>query len=137
MNVNFHEIHDIDDSLFSFAVIVSRYMDKWVFCKNKIRKSWEIPGGRREANETIFDTAKRELFEETGAAKFNIMPICAYSVDGKSFGMLFFADIIELGSLPELEIEKIDFFQNIPEELSFPLIIPKLIEQVKSVLHIT
>ena len=136
MNVNFHEIHDIDDALLSYAVIVSRYMDKWVFCKNKTRKSWEIPGGRREANEAIFDTAKRELFEETGAVEFNIMPICVYSVENESFGMLFFADIIELGRLPDLEIEKIDFFEDIPENLSFPLIMPKLIGRVKNVLHI-
>ncbi len=46
------------------------------------------------------DTAKRELYEETGALEFDIELVCVYSVtapdnfDGsESFGMLFFADV--------------------------------------------
>ena len=61
LEVNFYEIDDIDDSLLKYAVIVSRYMDKWVWCKNKVRKAWEVPGGHREENEEILHTAKREL----------------------------------------------------------------------------
>jgi len=139
MEVKFYETHEIADSLLSYAVIVSRYMDKWVFCKNRSRKSWEIPGGRREACEAISDTAKRELFEETGATKFDLTPIGIYSVKGESesFGMIYFADIAKFDPLPESEIEAIDFFPDaaIPE-LSFPLIQPKLIERVKSALHL-
>lgn len=134
--MKFYETSDVDDSLLRYAVIVSKYMDKWVLCKNKARKTWEIPGGRREAGEAISDTAKRELFEETGAVQFDIMPICVYSVKEKDegFGMLFFAEIAELGCLPESEIEEIDFFRNIPNDMSFPLVQPKLMERVKSAL---
>jgi len=137
LEVKFYEINDIDDSLLTFAVIVSRYMDKWIWCKNKVRKRWEIPGGRREKNESISETAKRELYEETGATKFYLTPICVYSAtyDVERFGMLYFADIIELENLPESEIEQIDFFQGNPEELSFPLIQPILIERVKNELR--
>jgi len=131
--VKFYEIGDIDESLLKYAVIVSRYMDKWIFCKNKTRK-WELPGGHREDGESIFDTASRELFEETGAKKFDMKPICAYQID--SFGLLFYADIKELGDLPESEIEKIDFFENIPEELSFPLFHPKHLNKVREALCI-
>ena len=138
MEVRFYEINDIDDSLLTFAVIVSRYMDKWIWCKNKIRKRWEVPGGRREKDEPISETAKRELYEETGATKFDLTPICVYSAkyDVERFGMLYFADIIEFGNLPESEIEQIDFFQDNPEELSFPLIQPILMERVKNELRI-
>ena len=47
---------------------------------------------------------KRELQEETGAIKFEIKPICVYSVTGKTrvndtgeetFGLLYFAEITE------------------------------------------
>ena len=43
-----------------------------------------MPGGHGEAGEDIFETAKRELQEETGAIKFEIKPICVYSVTGKT-----------------------------------------------------
>ena len=55
MEVQYHEISDVEDSLLKYAVIVSRYMNKWVFCKNKNRQ-WELPGGRREEGEDIIDT---------------------------------------------------------------------------------
>lgn len=133
LDVTFYETNEIDDSLFKYAVIVSRYRDQWVFCKNKKRK-WELPGGHREAGESIIDTARRELFEETGATIFELKPICAYSIN--SYGLLFYADITVLGDLPESEIERIDFFKEIPEELSFPLFHPKHLEKVKEVLRI-
>lgn len=51
-------------------------------------------------DEPIFDTAKRELYEETGTIDFEITPICVYSVtaednfDGEeTFGMLYYADV--------------------------------------------
>ncbi len=87
-----------------FAVIISQSNGKWVFCKHKERDTYEVPGGHRETGENILETAKRELQEETGAVKYEIKPICVYSVTGKtrvndtgeeSFGMLYFAEITE------------------------------------------
>lgn len=103
MEVKFYE--DAEDRLLEFAVIISKYRGRWVFCKHKDRNTYEIPGGHREENESILNTAKRELYEETGATDFSIKKICVYSVIGKtrvnqsgeeSFGMLYYADIREL-----------------------------------------
>ncbi len=93
--VNFYD--EIADELLKFAVILTVHNGKWVFCKHKERDTLEVPGGHREPGEDILSTAKRELYEETGALKYEIQPICVYSVtrpenfDGKeSFGMQIF-----------------------------------------------
>ena len=65
LEVKFYD--SVDDSLLKFAVIVSQSNGKWVFCKHKERDAYEVPGGHREAGESILETAKRELQEETGA----------------------------------------------------------------------
>ena len=102
--VKFYE--DVKDELLRFAVVIAKHDGKWVFCKHKERETLEFPGGHRETGELILETAKRELMEETGAVKFEIRPICVYSVTGKtrvnetgeeSFGGLFYAEIASFG----------------------------------------
>ena len=39
-----------DDRL-RFAVVIAKYNGFWVFCKHKARRTYELPGGRREAGE--------------------------------------------------------------------------------------
>jgi ADP-ribose pyrophosphatase YjhB (NUDIX family) len=74
----------VDDTLLMFAVIISQSNGKWVMCKHKERDTYEVPGGHREEGEDILETAKRELQEETGAVKFDLKPLCVYSVTGKT-----------------------------------------------------
>lgn len=132
-----------DDSLLKFAVIISQSNGKWVFCKQKERDTYEAPGGHREVGEDILETAKRELQEETGATRFDIKPICVYSVTGKNsvndtgvnetgeetFGLLCFAEISEFSGKLEREIEKVVLMDELPQNWTYPLIQPKLIEK--------
>ena len=136
MQVKFYE--KADDSLLKFAVIISKHNGKWVFCKHKDRNTYEIPGGHREENETILETAKRELKEETGALEFSISPICVYSVIGKNrvnqtgeetYGMLFLADIKTFENELHSEMESILFFDDLPFEWTYPQIQPLLIQE--------
>lgn len=136
LEVKFYDT--VDDALLKFAVIISQSNGKWVFCKHKERDTYEVPGGRREAGEDILETAKRELQEETGAVKFDMKPICVYSVKGKtrvnetgeeSFGVLCFAEIMEFSGKLESEIEKVMLMDELPENWTYPLIQPKLIEK--------
>ena len=120
VEVNFYD--KVDDNLYKFAVIIARTQGQWVFCKHRERDTFEVPGGHREIGEDILETAKRELKEETGALVFDIKPICAYSVKGKTrvtenlsdetFGMLYMADIISFEEFHS-EIEEILITDNL------------------------
>ena len=55
IEVKFYD--QVSDKLLKFAVIISKTKGKWVFCKHKERDTYEVPGGRREENETILETA--------------------------------------------------------------------------------
>ena len=136
LEVKFYDT--VDDSLLKFAVIISQSNGKWVFCKHKERDTYEAPGGHREVGEDILETAKRELQEETGAIQFDIKPICVYSVTGKNsvnetgeetFGLLCFAKIREFSGKLDSEMEKVVLMDKLPENWTYPLIQPKLIEK--------
>ena len=130
LEVKFYE--QAEDALLKYAVIIAKCADNWVLCKHRDRDTWEIPGGHREAGETILEAAKRELYEETGAVAYEICPISVYSVlkDGvETFGMLFFAEVSDFEDALHNEIEKIGFFEWLPENWTYPLIQPKLMEE--------
>lgn len=135
MSVSFYEA--VEDSLLKFAVIVAKTNGKWVFCKHKSRDTLEIPGGHREPNENIIDTAKRELIEETGAIDFDLKPICVYSVIEKdnfngeeTFGLLCYADIKSFGEINS-EIERIIITDELPTNWTYPTIQPYLLEELE------
>ena len=124
----------IDDSKLDFAVLVAFYNGKWVLCKHRERDTYEFPGGKRECGESIDVTARRELFEETGAIKYNLKPICVYSVtregEPESFGMLYLVDIFEFTNLPNYEMEKVIIISKLPEQWTYPDIQPRLLQYV-------
>lgn len=68
-----------------------------------------------------------------------IRPVCVYSVTGKnrvnstgeeSFGMMYYAEISAFGELHS-EIERVVLTDDLPEELTYPEIQPKLFEEAK------
>lgn len=136
MEVKFYET--VEDQLLKFAVIISKSYGKWVFCRHKERNTYEVPGGHREDGETILEAAKRELYEETGAIEYEIKPVCVYSVTGKNkvnqtgeetYGELFFADIRTFEQELHSEIEEVKLLDELPENWTYPLIQPLLIEE--------
>ena len=133
--IAFYDLTHGQDALFKYAIIVSRYQNQWIFCKHRERDTWEIPGGHRESGENIEATARRELYEETGAARFRLSPVCVYGVKeesgGETFGMLYFAEVQEFFALPDFEMERIGFFDAPPEALTYPDIQPALLKKAE------
>ena len=115
---------------YKYADVVALYKGKWIFCKHKQRDTWEHPAGHIEPGETPLETAKRELYEETGAIDFDIEPLFDYWVDGElngvkivGNGQVYFATVHALGELPfESEMERMDLFDSLPSELTYPVI---------------
>jgi len=124
LKVRFFNKDEVDDSELKIAVIVARFEDKWVLSRHKERTTWEIPGGHREEGETIEETARRELYEETGAEIFDLSHVWIYGVEresGITYASLYFARISKFNEIPiNSEIAEIGLFEILPFDLTYP-----------------
>jgi 8-oxo-dGTP diphosphatase len=105
-----------------FVSIYAKHKGQWVFCFHKKRQKWECPGGHVELGEDALTAAKRELFEETGAANFTITPLWDYAFfteNHSNNGRVYFADVESLDDLPSCEMEKIGLFDDLPENVTY------------------
>ena len=138
--VRFYLPGEIKEDVLKFVVAAARYKNHWVFSRHAQRSTWDMPGGHIEAGETAREAMARELWEETGAEKFELHPVCAYSVTkcGRTdYGMLYFAEISVLGSMPkEYEMEEVLLSDKIPERQTYPDILPKLFVHVQGWLNL-
>lgn len=112
---------------YKYVVVLSEYQGKILLSRHKERTTWECQGGHIEPGETPFEAARRELYEESGALRYELTPLCDYRVDGDEMGsMAFTAVISELGPMPESEIAEVQQFDCLPENLTYPAIVPVL-----------
>lgn len=119
LEVKLYDLGYCDESEYTRIVCVSKYRGKYVFCYNKKRKGWEIPGGHIEEGETWEDAARREMYEETGATKIAVEPICVYKIN--SFALLCYCEILEMAKLPEdYEMSEILLADDLPENFNYP-----------------
>jgi len=131
--VNFYDPLFVPDSKLTYSVISAKFDEKWIFVRHNKRSTWEIAGGHIEEGESSFEAAGRELMEETGAIKFNLVCIATYSVtiDGETgWGRLYIANVFEIGPIPDIsEIAEIVLSDHLPENLTHPDIQPHLFKR--------
>ena len=114
---------------YKYVVVLSRHQGKYLLSRHKKRTTWETQGGHIEPGETPLQAAKRELFEEPGALRYQIEPLFDYRAGdpwGESNGVVFLAEIEELGPLPESEMAEVKSWKQLPENLTYPAITPVL-----------
>ena len=110
----------------SHANVVCFYQWKIVFVREYGKTTWELPGWTRDEWESIWECAKRELYEETGienvALKFQFNYKLFDTIKEKSYyGSVFKTSTSTLPLLlPESEIEEIQAFETIPDNLTYP-----------------
>ena len=150
MQCRVHPLNALGD--YRYVVVIARHDDAWLLCRHQARHTWETAGGHIEAGETPMEAARRELYEETGALDFAIEPVFDYwaaddgvvrdgVADGvteanrgrlaadtvsEANGMVFCAEIAQMGPLPESEMAEVGHFQALPETLTYPDITPLL-----------
>lgn len=118
-----------------YVVVCSYYDGKWMLSRHKKRDTWETQGGHIENGESPLDAAKRELFEESGVIDSELYRICdyiGYNASGSAEGAVFFAKVNALGEMPESEMEKVGLFDTLPDNLTYTLVTPRLIEEAMS-----
>jgi 8-oxo-dGTP diphosphatase len=131
---NIYNINQLQQ--YKYVVVISKYKDKILLSRHKERTTWETQGGHIEKGETPIEAARRELYEESGAVKYAMTPLCDYwagepgSGQGAA-GMVFMAEIYELGDIPESEIQEVNVFEQLPNNLTYPAITPVLFAKLE------
>ena len=114
---------------YKYSVVLSFYQGKLLLSRHRQRSTWETQGGHIEPGEMPLQAAARELEEESGAIRYRITPLCDYAAGEEGSmanGMVYIAQIEELGAIPDYEMAEICLFEYLPENLTYPEITPCL-----------
>jgi drug/metabolite transporter (DMT)-like permease/8-oxo-dGTP pyrophosphatase MutT (NUDIX family) len=126
MNRNKNELKEIEmvktDIVPEFhksVLVFIKEGNTWLMVKNKFR-SWEFPGGHKENDETMFETAKREVFEEAGVDIKNMKYVGFYRLLCGHTTLMVTADVEAVHEIPvEFETVERKFVSELPVDLSF------------------
>jgi 8-oxo-dGTP diphosphatase len=110
---------DVMPESYKSVLVFIKEDKKWLMVKNKFR-SWEFPGGHSENNETPFETAKREAFEEAGVDIKNMQYVGFYRLASGHTTIIITAEVETFHEIP-VEFETIErkFMSEFPLSLSF------------------
>lgn len=140
VNVEFYNKKQ-KDILVWFTNIVCLYQWKWVLVRGKWKTTWELPWWHIEKWETSLEAAKRELQEETWIIGVKLSFLCSrklHKLDKEIsyYWNVYITNALELGQLPESEIEEVNLFEEIPKNLTYPFIQVDILNKAKEFLKI-
>lgn len=93
--VRFTYSDDFRSDQIKHVLVITKYKNYWLFTNHK-KRGLEFPGGKVEADETLEEAAKREVYEETGGRVKKLYKVGQYEVRGKDehfFKAVYFAEI--------------------------------------------
>jgi 8-oxo-dGTP diphosphatase len=138
MKITIRKAKEIAENKLTYALVFTTFNhEKWVMVRHRERTTWEVPAGHIEPGEKPADAAKRELYEETGAVCYNIIPLFDYSVRkglSKRSGRVYWCNLEKMGVLPESEIAEVRLFEAFPDKpnLTYPEIQGALLTEVRN-----
>lgn len=110
---------DIVPESYKSVLLFIKNGKEWLMVKNKFR-SWEFPGGHKEGNETLYETAQREAFEEAGVDIKNIVYVGYYRLPDGHTTSIVTAEVEKFHDSPsDFETEERKFVSEFPAKLSF------------------
>ena len=121
-----------------YVVVCANYRGQWLLSRHRARDTWETQGGHIEPGETPMQAARRELYEESGVTDAEILPVCDYCgfTDTRSAnGVVFLAVVNRLGTLPDSEMAEVRLFDQLPDNLTYPNVSPRLYREAANVLN--
>ncbi len=121
-----------------FVVICTFLENRYVLSYHRGHSAWETQGGHIEENETPEEAARRELYEESGITASELIPVCdyyAFDSQGSANGRVYTVQIRQLGILPESEMSAVRAFDDLPANLTYPLVTPVLFSEAQRVMR--